>query len=60
MREWKRDVRKYAEFYGGQGIENLTGIRGAFVSCGYYVQKLVKNNVLLAGDAAGLIDVMSS
>ncbi len=59
IRKWKRDVRKYAEFYREQGVEDLTGIRGAFVSCGYYVKKPVKNNVLLAGDAAGLIDAMS-
>lgn len=59
VRRWKRDVRKYAEFYRKQGVEDITDIRGAFVSCGYYVKKPVKNNVLLTGDAAGLVDAMS-
>lgn len=59
VRKWKRDVAKYAEFYRKQGIEDMTGIRGAFVSSGYYVKKPVKDNVLLVGDAAGLVDAMS-
>ena len=59
MRKWKRNEKKYVEFYRKQGVENMTGIKGAFVSSGYYVKKPVKNNVLLVGDAAGLVDAMS-
>lgn len=59
VRKWKRDVSRYEEFYRQQGVEDLAGIRGAFVSSGYYVKRPVKNNVLLAGDAAGMIDAMS-
>lgn len=55
----KRKIEKYSRFYEEQGVAELTGIRGAFVSSGYYVKKPVKNNVLLVGDAAGLVDAMS-
>lgn len=38
VRRMKRDVKKYLNFYHEQGVQDLTGIKGAFVSSGYYVK----------------------
>lgn len=59
IRYWKRNIKKYSAFFKEQGVDNLENIKGAFVSSGYFVKKPVKNNVLLVGDAAGLVDAMS-
>lgn len=55
----RRDINKYKAYFGGQGVEDLLSIKGAFVSMGNYVKHPVKNNVILVGDAAGLVDAMS-
>ena len=59
IRYWKRNIQKYYDFFKQQGVDNMESIKGAFVSSGYFVKKPVKNNVLLVGDAAGLVDAMS-
>jgi geranylgeranyl reductase family protein len=59
VRGIKRNVKKYAPFFEKQGVCDLNDLKGAFVSCGFYVKKPVKKNVLLVGDAAGLGDAMS-
>ena len=55
----KRKPGKYRKYFQCQGINDLKNIKGAFVSFGNFVRKPIKNNVLLVGDAAGLIDAMT-
>lgn len=55
----KRKPKKYRKYFQGQGISDLKNIKGAFVSFGNFIRKPIKNNVLLVGDAAGLIDAMT-
>lgn len=55
----KRNPRKYKSFFGKNGIEKKENFKGAFVSCGHFVRKPIKDNVLLVGDAAGLVDAMT-
>ena len=59
IRGMKRKLRKYRKFFQSQGVNDLQRINGAFVSFGNFVRKPIKNNVLLVGDAAGLIDAMT-
>lgn len=59
IRGMKRFPQKYRKYFNNQGINNLEDIKGAFVSCGNFIRKPVKNNVLLVGDAAGLVDAMT-
>ncbi len=54
----KRPVR-YKKIFESQGISDINNIKGAFVSFGNFVREPVKNNVLLVGDAAGLVDAMT-
>lgn len=58
-RGMKRRPDKYKKYFEGQGIKDLENIKGAFVSFGNFVRKPIKQNVLLVGDAAGLIDAMT-
>ena len=55
----KRSSNKYKKIFEEQGIETSEKIDGAFVSLGLFVKNPIKNNVLLIGDAAGLIDAIS-
>lgn len=59
IRGMKKKPARYKRYFESQGISDINGIRGAFVSSGNFVRKPVKNNVLLVGDAAGLIDAMT-
>lgn len=59
IRGMKRNPRKYRKFFRSQGVNDLQRIKGVFVSLGNFVRKPIKNNVLLVGDAAGLIDAMT-
>lgn len=59
IRGMRRKPEKYRRYFASQGVEDLTNIRGAFVSFGNYVHKPIKRNVLLVGDAAGLVDAMT-
>lgn len=59
VRGMKRKPNKYKKYFQSQGINNLKSMKGAFVSFGNFVKKPIKNNVLLVGDAAGLIDAMT-
>lgn len=55
----KRKPDKYKKYFKSQGISGVNNIKGAFVSCGNFIRKPIKNNVLLVGDAAGLVDAMT-
>lgn len=55
----KRKSNKYKKYFKSQGISEVNNIKGAFVSCGNFIRKPIKNNVLLVGDAAGLVDAMT-
>lgn len=59
VRGMKRDVKKYANYFGTQGVDSQEKNIGAFVSSGYFIKRPVKNNVILAGDAAGMVDAMT-
>lgn len=59
VRGMKRKPVKYRRYFESQGVSDLKNIKGAFVSFGNFVKKPIKNNVLLVGDAAGLIDAMT-
>ena len=59
IRGMRRKPKKYKKYFESQGIKDLKNVKGAFVSCGNFVGKPIKNNVLLVGDAAGLIDAMT-
>lgn len=59
IRGMKRRPNKYMKYFQSQGVNDLKDIKGAFVSFGNFVRKPIKNNVLLVGDAAGLIDAMT-
>ncbi len=59
IRGMKKKPARYRRYFDSQGIRNINNIKGAFVSFGNYVRKPVKNNVLLVGDAAGLVDAMT-
>ena len=55
----KKRPARYRRYFESQGIRDINSIKGAFVSFGNFVRKPVKNNVLLVGDAAGLVDAMT-
>lgn len=59
IRGMKRKPVKYRKFFEAQGVRNPNCIKGAFVSFGNYIKEPIKNNVLLVGDAAGLVDAMT-
>lgn len=59
IRGMKKKPARYRRYLERQGIKNINSINGAFVSYGNFVRKPIKNNVLLVGDAAGLIDAMT-
>lgn len=59
IRRRKRSIKKYEDYFKEQGVNDLSKVNGAFVSSGYFVKNPVKNNVILVGDAAGLVDAMS-
>lgn len=59
IRGLKRKPNKYKNYFYHQGIRNLQNIKGAFVSVGNFVRKPIKKNILLVGDAAGLVDAMT-
>lgn len=59
IRGMKRKPDRYRKYFESQGIKDMNSIKGAFVSYGNFVRKPIKNNVLLVGDAAGLIDAMT-
>lgn len=59
IRGMKKKPARYKRYFERQGIKDMNGIKGAFVSFGNFVKKPIKNNVLLAGDAAGLVDAMT-
>lgn len=59
IRGMKRKPEKYRKYFQSQGVTDISDIKGAFVSFGNFVQNPVKQNVLLAGDAAGLVDAMT-
>lgn len=59
IRGMKKKPARYKRYFESQGIRDINNIKGAFVSFGNFVRKLVKNNVLLVGDAAGLVDAMT-
>lgn len=59
IRGVKRRPDKYKKYFESQGIENIDDLKGAFVSTGNFVKKPVRGNVLLVGDAAGLVDAMT-
>lgn len=59
IRGMRRTSRKYKQYFKNQGIEELETIKGAFVSFGNFVPKPMKDNVILVGDAAGLVDAMT-
>lgn len=58
IRGMKREPKKYRKLFQDQGVD-LKDVKGAFVSFGNFVKKPIKNNILLVGDAAGLIDAMT-
>lgn len=55
----RRKPDKYKKYFESQGINEINNIKGAFISCGNFVRKPIKSNVLLVGDAAGLVDAMT-
>lgn len=58
----KDDIYKlnnYKDFFIQQGVEDIQNVKGYFYSYGDYVIQPVRNNVLLVGDAAGLIDAVT-
>ncbi|MDE7331103.1 MAG: tryptophan 7-halogenase [Lachnospiraceae bacterium] len=55
----KRKPDKYRKYFNAQGVTDINGMKGAFVSFGNFVPNPVKQNILLAGDAAGLVDAMT-
>ncbi len=59
IRGMKKKPIKYKRYFESQGIKDINSIKEAFVSFGNFVRKPVKNNVLLVGDAAGLVDAMT-
>lgn len=59
LRGSHRNVNKYKRYFKSQGITKVDDIKGAFVSYGGFVRFPLKNNVLLVGDAAGLVDAMT-
>lgn len=59
IRGMKRKPEKYRKYFATQGVCNSKSIKGAFVSFGNFIKKPIKNNVLLVGDAAGLVDAMT-
>ncbi len=59
IRGMKKKPARYSRYFKSQGIKDINSIKGAFVSYGNFVRKPIKNNVLLVGDAAGLIDAMT-
>lgn len=59
IRGMKKKPARYKRYFQSQGIEDINSVKGAFVSFGNFVRKPVKNNVLLVGDAAGLVDAMT-
>lgn len=59
IRGIKRKPDKYKKYFESQGIKNINDLKGAFVSAGNFVKKPIKDNVLLVGDAAGLVDAMT-
>lgn len=59
IRGMKKKPDRYRRYFESQGIKEMNSIKGAFVSFGNFVRKPVKNNVLLVGDAAGLVDAMT-
>lgn len=59
IRGMKKKPSRYKKYFESQGIRDINNIKGAFVSFGNFVRKPVKNNVLLVGDAAGLVDAMT-
>lgn len=59
IRGMKKKTARYRRYFKSQGIKDINCIKGAFVSYGNFVRKPIKNNVLLVGDAAGLIDAMT-
>lgn len=59
IRGMKKKPARYKRYFERQGIRDINSIKGAFVSFGNFVRKPVKNNVLLVGDAAGLVDAMT-
>lgn len=58
-RGMKKKPIRYRRYFESQGIKDINNIKGYFVSCGNFIRKPIKNNVLLAGDAAGLVDAMT-
>lgn len=52
-------IDNYKDFFHKQGIKDLSNVKGYFYSYGDYVKKPVKDNVILVGDAAGLIDAIT-
>lgn len=59
IRGMKRKPEKYRKYFASQGVNELDDIKGAFVSYGNFIRKPIKNNVLLVGDAAGLVDAIT-
>ena len=59
IRGMKKKPARYRRYFESQGVNDINSIKGAFVSYGNFVRKPIKNNVLLVGDAAGLIDAMT-
>lgn len=59
IRGMKKTPARYRRYFESQGVNDINDIKGAFVSYGNFVRKPIKNNVLLAGDAAGLVDAMT-
>lgn len=55
----KRTFDKFLEFNKQLNVVGKQKIRGAAISCGTYIRKPVKNNVLLVGDVAKLIDAIT-
>ncbi|MBV4420453.1 geranylgeranyl reductase family protein [Clostridium tyrobutyricum] len=49
-------VERFDEFISDNVPYSLSSKRGAFISYGKYVKTPAKNNILLLGDAAGLVD----
>lgn len=59
IRGMRKKPARYKRYFECQGVKDISSIKGAFVSFGNFVRKPVKNNVLLVGDAAGLVDAMT-
>lgn len=59
IRGMKKKPARYKRYFESQGVTDINSIKGAFVSYGNFVRKPIKDNVLLVGDAAGLIDAMT-